>query len=85
MPVQLEHRGMLGYIHEQVPLNFDPALVNQYLQSFSRQEKSLEIFDELETYYDDLEDRKKREELMDVIGNQEILSIDELDDGEGEL
>lgn len=58
-------------------LPFDPALSNNYLKSFNNDEKKLNIFGELETYYDDLKNAKDRLSIINILGNYHENDEDE--------
>lgn len=77
-----ENRGMIGYIRKQVPLEFDPGLAEDYLQSFSNQEKRLEVLDELEELYRDVEDPAARLASIGLIGESGILFDDDIEKDE---
>ena len=50
-------------------LPFDPALANNYLKSFDNDEKKLNIFGELETYYEELGNAKDRLDIINILGD----------------
>lgn len=64
--------GHLRFIKEIEPLEFDPALVADYIKCFSSDEKKLEVMDEVEALYEDVEDPAARLEMLDVIGNSSV-------------
>ncbi len=49
------------------PLEFDPALDLDYLQCFGSEERKLEVMDELESLYEDLDDKGERLGLLEII------------------
>ena len=55
------------------PLQFDPGLINDYLQCFASDEKKLNVLDELEHLYGDLKNVRQRLNEMDVIGNPNVF------------
>lgn len=62
------------------PLEFDPGLIPDYLQSFGSDKKKLERMDELETLYKDIDSVKERLQLIDMITNANFIFDDEIDD-----
>ena len=58
------------------PLPFDSALSNNYLKSFSNDEKKLNILGELETYYEDLKSTKDRLDIINILGDYHGNDID---------
>jgi hypothetical protein len=71
------------------PLDFDPALLNDYLDCFKSDSLKSQVMDELEHHYEEMEGKKsERLELMSIIGNHnfdfDIGEEDCLDDDEQE-
>jgi hypothetical protein len=62
--------GYLRFLKETAPLEFDPALVSDYLESFKSDASKSAVMDELEHQYEEMEkaDRNLRLERMSVIG-----------------
>lgn len=62
--------GYLEFLKDIEPLEFDPALVDDYLNCFKSDASKAEVMDELESYYEDMdsEARKARLEMMKIIG-----------------
>jgi hypothetical protein len=79
-----ETSGMINFMKEVEPLAFDPGLISDYLASFQSDLKKLECLDELEHLYEeDVEDKKNRFAIMDIIGSPHIYfeeDEDEIDD-----
>ncbi|AIF48141.1 hypothetical protein [Dyella japonica] len=63
------------------PLNFDPALIKDYLDCFKSDASKAEVMDELESHYEDMdpEKRKARLEIMGLIANPQVF-FDEFED-----
>jgi hypothetical protein len=79
-----ETSGYLKFLRGIEPLNFDPGLVSDYLDCFQSESARSDIADELETLYEDIEDKKTRLEMMGVIGAPNV-SFDEEDEDDGEF
>lgn len=71
--------GFLRFLRSIAPLDFDEGLALDYIQCFQSEEGKLQVMDELETLYDNLEKRGERLEMMDLIGKQSVC-FDEPDD-----
>ena len=69
--------GHLGLLHSLEPLDFDPALICDYLQCLTSDEKKLEVLSEMESLQADLPDIHDRRQLLDVIGNSSVFFDDE--------
>lgn len=55
------------------PLNFDIALINNYLEVLSKGIVPQDLIDEVESLYEELPDVSKRLELISIIGNSMIM------------
>jgi hypothetical protein len=80
--------GYLQFLRETPPLNFDPALVSDYLDCFQSDSSKAGVMDELEHHYGEMErnERNERIQRMGVIGAPNIFfneGDDEIDDNEG--
>lgn len=65
--------GYLDFLRGIAPLDFDPELVSDYLDCFQSDASKAFVMDELETFYEDMEERKgERLELMRVIASPNI-------------
>lgn len=65
--------GYLDFLRGIAPLDFDPELVGDYLDCFQSDASKAFVMDELETLYEDMEERKgERLELMRVIASPNI-------------
>jgi len=74
--------GMIGFMKSLEPLPFDPGLISEYLQCFASEERKLQVLDELDHHYDDVENVKLRLEKISVIGASNVFFDDEEDDDE---
>ncbi len=74
-----EKNGILNFIREITPLEFDPALAGDYLMCFRDNIEKLAILDELEHLYEELDDVKHRLKLMSVIGETGIGFDEDMD------
>lgn len=60
--------GYLDFLKGIPPLDFDPALVDDYLDCFQSDAAKAFVRDELECLYEQIDDKRKRLELIGVIG-----------------
>lgn len=60
--------GYLEFLRGISPLDFDPALVGDYLECFQSDAAKSFVMDELEHLYEELGEKGSRLELMNVIG-----------------
>lgn len=74
--------GYLKFLKDIEPLDFDPALVSDYLDSFKSDALKAEVMDELESLYEDLEskEREQRLKIMAIIGASGVYFDDPEDD-----
>lgn len=77
--------GYLKFLKETPPLNFDPALIPDYLDCFQSDSSKASVMDELEHYYGEMErdERNERIQRMGVIGAPSVFFTeddDEIDD-----
>ena len=79
-----ETSGYLRFLRGIEPLKFDPGLVGDYLDCFQSESPRAEVADELETLYEDVEDKGTRIEMMGVIGAPNV-SFDDDDEDDGEF
>lgn len=75
-----EPSAFLAFVRKLEPLDFDTALMVDYMQCFGSERKKLEVLDELESLYEGLENRRRRLEMLDLIANPDV----EFDSEEGE-
>lgn len=59
--------GYLEFLRQIEPLDFDPELVDDYLDCFQSDAAKSFVVDELETLYEDVADIGKRLEMIDII------------------
>jgi hypothetical protein len=76
-----EGSSYLRFLREIPPLEFDPELVNEYLDCFQSDAAKAFVIGQLEEHYSELKDRSSRLELMNVIGASGV-SFDGDDDQE---
>ena len=69
--------GHIGYVKRMKPLDLDPGLIVDYLQCFSSEPKKLEVMDEIEALYGELEKPGDREKAIHVIGDPAVHFKDE--------
>jgi hypothetical protein len=76
--------GYLKFLKATPPLDFDPALVSDYLCCFKSDASKANVIDELEHHYEEMgaESRKERLERLNAIGKDLYFPEDE-DDAEG--
>lgn len=60
--------GYLEFLRSVPPLEFDPELIDEYLECFDSETAKAFVRDELEHLYEELSDKKDRLQVMDVIG-----------------
>lgn len=79
--------GYLKLLKETRPLDFDPALVAEYLSCFRSDASKADVIDELEHHYQEMgkEQRKERLERMSAIGSDLYFTEDEDKDEIGDL
>ena len=59
----------LEFLRSIPPLNFDPELIDEYLDCFQSDSAKALVADELEAHYAELPDKGKRLYLMKIIAN----------------
>lgn len=75
--------GYLRFLREIEPLDFDPALADEYLACFSSDSAKAMVMDELEHHYSELEGgSRSRLETMAIINAPNVHFDDEDEDGE---
>ncbi len=72
--------GMLKFIRSIEPLDFDPGLIAEYIQCFASEDRKLQVLDEFESLYENVENARQRLEAISVIGASHVHFHDELDD-----
>jgi len=76
--------GLLDFLRSIEPLAFDPGLASEYLQCFQSEKAKMSVMDELEEHYLNIENKRERLEMMDLIGNPMVYFDDDEDDIEAE-
>jgi len=76
--------GAIEFLRSIEPLDFDPALANDYLACFQSDTAKAFVVDEVETLYADLEDPADRLKTMDLIANPNVY-FDSPDSDEEEV
>lgn len=74
--------GYLQFLKETPPLDFDPALIPDYLDCFKSDTFKADVMDELEHHYSEMErdERNERLERMGVIGAPNVYFPDDDDE-----
>jgi hypothetical protein len=76
--------GYLQFLRDIPPLDFDPGLVDEYLDCFQSDAAKAFVRDQLEHLYQELDDTRDRLKLMDVIGARGVCFDEPEDDGSSE-
>lgn len=79
-----ETSGYLRFLRGIEPLKFDPGLVSDYLDCFQSESARADVADELETLYEDVEDKRTRIAMIGAIGAPNV-SFDDDDENGGEF
>jgi len=78
--------GYLDFLRSIEPLDFDPALIEDYLDCFQSDTGKALVIDELEYYYSEMEDKGERLGLMRNIGAKNLyFESDDNDSSEQDL
>ena len=75
-----ESSEYLEFLRGIDPLDFDPGLIEDYLECFQKGTPRMGVGDELEHHYDELENKGERLRLMSAIGSPMYLPEDEQDE-----
>lgn len=67
-----ETSGYLNFLRGIEPLNFDPELIEDYLDCFQSDSAYAQVVDEMETLYEDVPDQGERLRLIGVIGSPNV-------------
>lgn len=73
--------GYLKFLRGIQPLDFDPGLVDEYLDCFQSDAAKAFVMGELETHYEDLPNKGERLQMMQIIGSPNVDFSDD-DDSE---
>ena len=68
--------GYLEFLRGIPPLDFDPGLIGDYLDCFQSDSAKSFVIDELEHHYMELEGRKERLQMIDLIGSPGVYFDD---------
>jgi len=68
-----DRSDIFDFIREIEPLNFEPELVNEYLNVFKSDLKKHSYIYEVEEYYQDIDDKKKRFEMLELLSNPNVF------------
>lgn len=60
--------GVLKFIKDIEPLQFDPIMLSEYLNCFKDDLTKLKYIEEMETYHEDIKNIKERKEILELIG-----------------
>ena len=74
---------MFDFIKGIKPLSFDDGLLVEHIQCLADDEKKLPVIDEVDTLYEEIHEKKERFELLELIGNPNIIfdnEEEEMDD-----
>jgi hypothetical protein len=71
-----ETSGYLEFLRSITPLDFDPALVEDYLECFHRNSPNNSVLDELHHHYEEIENKGERLEKLGVIGSTGVYFAD---------
>lgn len=80
-----DRSGILDFIREIEPLNFEPALVNEYLNVFKSDLEKHRYIDEVEEYYQDIDDKNERIEMLKLLSNPYVSFNCDEDDFEEDI
>lgn len=59
----------LDFIKGIEPLEFDVALLGDYLEAMGKDSKKITVTEELDHLFDELDDKKERFEMLELFGN----------------
>ncbi len=72
-----ETSGYLRFLRSIQPLDFDPALADEYLDCFQSDSAKAQVVDELESLYENVPDKSERLQMMAVIGAHNVYFDDD--------
>jgi len=64
--------GYLEFLRGIEPLEFDPALIDEYLDCFQSDAAKSFVIGELESLYEEISDKAERLQMMEVIGSPNV-------------
>lgn len=68
-----EENSFIRFLRGIEPIDMDPALSNEYLEQICKGIISEDLINEVDTIYDELENKKERLTTFDLIGNTQVL------------
>jgi hypothetical protein len=71
--------GYLNFLRNIEPLEFDPGLVDDYLECFQSDSAKANVSDQLESLYEDIENKSERLDMMKYIGAPYIHFVEDDD------
>ncbi|MDD2336631.1 MAG: hypothetical protein PHD01_08625 [Geobacteraceae bacterium] len=74
-----EESSYLKFMKNIEPLGFDIGLISNYLQSFESNIKKIQVTEELESLYEDIEKKHDRLQMINLIGDSGVY-FDDLED-----
>jgi len=77
-----DRKRPLSLLDELEPLQWDPALMADYLRCFISHASRLEAIDQLECFYDELDDRRNRIELLKATVDPNVIFDDDEDEAD---
>ena len=75
-----DETGLLNFIRDIEPLNFDSALANEYISAFKSNLKRFEYIYEIEEHYLEIENKRERIEMLEIIGNRHVFFNEDIDE-----
>lgn len=75
-----DETGLLSFIRDIEPLNFDPALANEYISAFNSDLKRYEILAEIEEHYHEIDNKKQRIEMLEIMDKRNVFFDVEIDE-----
>lgn len=75
-----ETSGFLNFIKSIEPISFDIALANDYLADICKGNIPHALVDEVESIYEDIENRKERLEYVEIVGKRNLFFDDDEED-----
>jgi len=67
-----DQNSFIRFIKDIVPLDFDVALVNEYIEELCKGHITQDLVDQVESIYEDMQSVKNRLELIHLIGNPNV-------------
>lgn len=67
-----EKHPFLKFVEDIKPLSFDPGLINGYFEELINGIISQQLIDEVDYLYDNLDNKKERQNTVDLLGNPNV-------------